>query len=166
MSERKGRWLPPFLSRSAQVFTDDDDVWEDENDTARNHCTNLLFAKGSHIHVVRPSLMQLWPSRQSHGTRWVCVQRGLHTGVHARHIQLLACTSLSSLISSRHVLSYATSQEKSETNTTKVDERWNCSVHLSWNPAVDSLTVEWLQQHSSFEWLLVLSEHKARMYLI
>lgn len=41
-------------------------------------------------------------------------------------------------ISSQHLLCYATPQEKSETNTTKVDERWNCSVHLSWNPAVDS----------------------------
>lgn len=43
-------------------------------------------------------------------------------------------------ISSQRLFHYATSQEKSETNTTKLDERWNCSVRLSWNPAVDSLT--------------------------
>lgn len=43
-------------------------------------------------------------------------------------------------ISSQRLFHYATSQEKSETNTTKLDERWNCGVRLSWNPAVDSLT--------------------------
>lgn len=67
---------------------------------------------------------------------WVRAERASlrrHTAVSTYNVP-----SSGSPISSQHLLCYATPQEKSEPNTTKVDERWNCSVHLSWNPAVDS----------------------------
>lgn len=61
----------------------------------------------------------------------------------ACHIHMLAprgVLSAGAPISSQRLFHYATSQEKSKTNTTKLDERWNRGVRLSWNPAVDSLT--------------------------
>lgn len=71
-------------------------------------CVCLGCNYGSHVRAAEPD---------------ECVYKEAITDVHACHIQLLTRTSFSSLISSQHLLSYATSQEKGETNTTKVDER-------------------------------------------
>ena len=58
----------------------------------------------------------------------LCVQRDHYAGTHARHIQSFPSTS--SPVSSQRLLSYATSQEKSGTVATKLDEGWNCSISL------------------------------------
>lgn len=149
MSEQR-HWLLLFsavLHKSSQMMM----VWEDEKATAvyTHHEKNLLYPK---------HLCSMWPYVR-------CICSGRIFGFHVRASELDECAyitlirhhviytvvnthnvpSISSLISSQHLVCYATSQEKRETNTTKLDERWNCSVQLSWNPAFDSLTVEWFQ---------------------
>lgn len=125
VSERKAL-IASFLSKSAQVFRDD--------------CVGSrgVVIQSMHVACMCPHprvLRAIMASCQHCWAGWVRAERASlrrHTAVSTYN------APSSGSISSQHLLCYATPQEKSETNTTKVDERWNCSVHLSWNPAVDS----------------------------
>lgn len=128
----------------SQVFTDGDCVGRWEKATVHNHHSEIYFIQSMpvvHLCVCRGSNYGSHVSATELDE--FVYKRGHYAGTHTCHMQLLTqhvVLSTSSLISSQQLFCYATSQEKSETNSTKLAERWNRSVRLCWNPAVDSLT--------------------------
>lgn len=165
MVSSKRHWLPPF-SADLHKPSDEDCVgrWERDS-TSFTGSASKMHACSMCPHVTA----RIWRNYESHVRDIEVHECVCNEAITLHYIQLLTHTTFPALalllvVSTSSVMQHLKRRVRQTRQKLMKDEIsvFTCPRY----PAVGSLTVDWFQSYSSFERLLVLSEHKARMHLI